>query len=100
MIIEHKGQKNKLKNLNTGEELKRLYTDEELDQTFMIPEKKVQLIKKQIEKPILKPEETIAKGREKRVRKVSDSLNLQNLLSHYRSGLCNTKYSFWDPRAI
>ena len=33
-IIAKKGKKNTLKNLTTGEELNRTYTDEELDQTF------------------------------------------------------------------
>jgi hypothetical protein len=34
IITAKKGQKNTLKNLKTGEELKRTYTDNELDQTF------------------------------------------------------------------
>ena len=33
-IIEKKGLKNTLKNLTTGQEIKRTYFDEELDQTF------------------------------------------------------------------
>ena len=33
-IIEKKGLMNKLKNLNTGDGIKRLYHDEELSQTF------------------------------------------------------------------
>ena len=37
-IIEKKGQKNTLKNLNTGEVVKRTFTDEELSQTFEHPE--------------------------------------------------------------
>ena len=36
-IIAKKGKKNTLKNLTTGEELHRTYTDEELDQTFTEP---------------------------------------------------------------
>ena len=49
-IIE-KGKMNKLKNLNTGEQVKRLYTDEELDIIFSQPEKtKTKIIRKQ-EKP-------------------------------------------------
>ena len=39
-IIAKKGKKNTLKNLTTGEELKRTYTDEELTQTFTEPVKK------------------------------------------------------------
>ena len=39
-IIEKKGQNNTLKNLNTGQEIKRTYTDEELDQTFDQPEER------------------------------------------------------------
>ena len=33
-IIEKTGHNNTLKNLTTGKEIKRTYTDEELDQTF------------------------------------------------------------------
>ena len=36
-IIDKKGQKNTLKNLSTGEEVRRTYTDEELEQTFDRP---------------------------------------------------------------
>ena len=36
-IKEKQGQKNTLKNLSTGEEVRRTYTDEELDQTFDRP---------------------------------------------------------------
>ena len=46
-IIEKKGKMNKLKNLNTGDEVKRLYHDEELDQTYSTPEKpKLKIIKR------------------------------------------------------
>ena len=66
-IIGKKGKMNKLKNLNTGEELKRLYHDEELDQTFSIPEKpKLKIIRKRV-KPKIEPEKTIAKTRQKRI---------------------------------
>ena len=34
LIVEHKGKMSKLKNLNTGETLKRIYHDEELSHTF------------------------------------------------------------------
>jgi hypothetical protein len=37
-IIEKKGQKNTLRNLTTGQDVKRTYIDEELDQTFDQPE--------------------------------------------------------------
>ena len=37
-IIENTGKKNTLKNLTTGNQIKRTYTDEELSQTFMKPE--------------------------------------------------------------
>ena len=40
-IIEKKGLKNTLRNLTTGKEIKRTYTDEELDQTFAKPEPQV-----------------------------------------------------------
>ena len=71
-IIGKKGMMNKLKNLNTGEELKRLYHDEELDITFSIPEKpKLRIIKKEV-KPKLEPEQTIAKTRQRRVIRTSD----------------------------
>ena len=37
-IIEKAGKKNTLKNLTTGNQLKRTFTDEELEQTFAKPE--------------------------------------------------------------
>jgi hypothetical protein len=78
-IIYHKGQKNKLKNLNTGEVLIRLYTDEEIDQPFTEPPKQ-QIIKKSIEarsgETKLKPEETIARTKPKRIVKRPVKLDL------------------------
>jgi hypothetical protein len=40
-IIEKTGHINTLRNLTTGKEIKRTYTDEELDQTFAKPEPQV-----------------------------------------------------------
>ena len=60
---------------NTGEEVKRTYTDEELDQTFdrpatgRSPEEKT-IVKKFIEKPKLNPKEMIAQRREHRIIKI------------------------------
>ena len=52
-IIGKKGKMNKLKNLNTGEEVKRLYHDEELDQTYSTPEKpKLKIIRKEVKPKI------------------------------------------------
>jgi hypothetical protein len=76
LILEHKGTKNKLKNLNNGEILKRLYTDEELDQTFMILDKKEIVRKLPVEKPKLKEEELIARRREKGEIKRPERLDL------------------------
>ena len=53
-IIEKKGQKNTLRNLTTGQEVRRTYTDEELDQTFNQPE-----VKPKKEKKIKKPEQEL-----------------------------------------
>ena len=53
---------NKLKNMTTEEEAKRLYHDEELPQTFSKPEQpKKKIIRKEIERPKLKHKETMAK---------------------------------------
>ena len=52
---------NKRKNLSTGEGVKRLFTDEELDQTFSKPEKQnKKIIKEKEDKPNLNIKETIA----------------------------------------
>ena len=75
-IIEKKGIKNKLLNLNTNEELKRLYTDDELDQTFNVPEIKEKRKPIVREKPVLKPEEMIAKRKEVRIRQKPVILDL------------------------
>jgi hypothetical protein len=71
-IIKKKGLKNNLKNLTTGKEIKRTYTDEELDQTFdraepfkpesKKPKEEIQLIPMRV-----KPEEMIAQRREQRI---------------------------------
>jgi hypothetical protein len=46
-ILEHKGKMSKLKNLNNGEVLKRIYHDEQIDQTFSeVPKQNV--VKKKI----------------------------------------------------
>ena len=70
-IIEKKGQKNTLKNLITGEEVSRTYTDEELAQTFERPERKPVVASEEVKRKIVKrglsPEETIASQREHRV---------------------------------
>ena len=58
---------NKLKNLNTGQTIKRLYHDEE------VPKVIKKLLK---EKPKLKEEETVAKRREKRIIKKPVRLDL------------------------
>jgi hypothetical protein len=71
LIVEKKGKKNKLKNLNTGDVLKRLYHDDEITQTFNYPEQKEKVEKKKLEKPKLNEEETIAVRREKREKKPS-----------------------------
>ena len=39
-IIKKTGHKNTLRNLTTGNAIKRIYRDEEIDQTFMKPEEK------------------------------------------------------------
>ena len=48
-IIAKKGKKNTIENIRTGEELKRTYTDEELDQSFdEVPKKKkVQVVEEE-----------------------------------------------------
>ena len=73
-IIEKTGMMSKLKNLESGIILKRLYHDDELDQTFTKPETKplgakakLKITKKEVEKPKLNPKETIAIRREKRI---------------------------------
>ena len=59
----------KLKNLNTGEEVKRAYHPEELSITFSQPPPKKQVVKR-VEKPKLNPKETIAKIKEVRIKKI------------------------------
>jgi hypothetical protein len=62
---------NKLKNLNTGEILKRLYHDEELSQTFTQPEVP-EVVKKRVkEKPKLR--------RKKQWQKDEKNVSLKNL---------------------
>ena len=79
LIVEKKGRTmNRLRNLNTGEELKRWYKEIELEQTFSTPEnpKRLELVKKEIEKPKLDLEKTIAKTRPKRLIKKPVRLDL------------------------
>ena len=69
-IKEKQGQKNTLKNLSTGEEVRRTYTDEELDQTFDRPatgRSPEQIVKKPIEKLKLNPKEMISQRKEHRI---------------------------------
>ena len=80
-IIEKTGHKNTLRNLTTGNELKRTFTDEELDQTFAKPEqqkKKPEMKARIIEIPLrqkLVPKETIAERRERRIIKFPSRYN-------------------------
>ena len=75
-IIAKMGQKNTLRNLRTGEDVKRTFQDEELEQTFMKPSEKPEEHKE--EKPVEHiaspkrpmPEETIAVRRERRIIKI------------------------------
>ena len=74
-IIEKTDHKNTLRNLTTGKYIKQIYTDEELEKTFMQPEANKEKWKEKKEeeesikqrlnaKPVLRPEETIAERRE------------------------------------
>jgi transposase InsO family protein len=84
-IIEKEGQSNTLRNLTTGKDFQRTYTDEELDQTFDQPESPKAKPKRREEKeeqelelvPIRQnPAESIARRREKRAIKAHTKLNL------------------------
>lgn len=66
--------------MKNGEILKRLCTDEEFDQTFTIPTARAAQREERRARgsvpPKLKPEETIAQRREKRIAKKPVKLNL------------------------
>ena len=75
-IIEKKGQKNTLKNLNTGQDIKRTYQDDELDQTFDKPEQPKKKVVRKEAKPKLDLKKTIAVQRQKRTIKKPERLDL------------------------
>ena len=84
-IIEKTRQSNTLRNITTGKDVQRTYTDEELDQTFDQPESPKAKPKRREEKeeqelelvPIRQnPAESIARRREKRAIKAHTKLNL------------------------